>query len=223
MMAQKLFLFDCDGTILDSVGIIHDSMVRTFGEAGYTVPSQNQTQSIIGLSLDIAIARLLKREIDAEVQTMTARYKQHFHKIYNHPNFSQSLFAGMGDLIALLSLNTSLDLGVVTGKSRRGMEMFFDKHGFRDHFKTIRTADDCPSKPHPAMVLECCADMDITPANTIVIGDSVFDMEMAKAAGAYAIGVAWGYNNVAMLRAAGADVIAADAHDLKQILELSLA
>ncbi len=222
-MSKKLFLFDCDGTILDSVEIIHDSMVRTFREAGYAVPTQQQTRSIIGLTLDLAIARLLMRDIDPEVQTMTARYKQHFHKIYHHPEFSQSLFEGMGALIGSLEVNPRIELGVVTGKSRRGMDAFFDKHGFRDAFKVIRTADDCPSKPHPAMVLECCAEMDIAHSDTVVIGDSVFDMEMAKAAGAQAIGVAWGYNEVALLRAAGADAIAADANELKQMLETSLA
>ncbi|MGL4490400.1 MAG: HAD-IA family hydrolase [Rhizobiaceae bacterium] len=222
-MTKKLFLFDCDGTILDSVSIIHDSMVRTFGEAGYALPSQAQTRSIIGLTLNLAIARLLKRHVNAEVETMTTRYKQHFHAIYNQPDFSQSLFDGMGDLITGFVSHDRVDLGIVTGKSRRGMDMFFDKHGFRNDFKIIRTADDCPSKPHPAMVLECCADMRIAVEDTVVIGDSVFDMEMAKAAGAQAIGVAWGYNEVPLLRAAGADAIAGTADELKQILEASLA
>jgi phosphoglycolate phosphatase len=222
-MKKKLFLFDCDGTILDSVGIIHDSMVRTFGEAGYSVPSQTQTRSIIGLTLNLAIARLMNRQVDPEIETMTARYKQHFHKIYNQPDFSQSLFDGMGNLIAGFAGHDRADLGIVTGKSRRGMDMFFLKHGFGSDFKTVRTADDCPSKPHPAMVLECCSEMNILPENTFVIGDSVFDMEMAKAAGTTAIGVAWGYNEIAQLRAAGADLIAEDANHLKDILENFLA
>jgi phosphoglycolate phosphatase len=222
-MTKKLFLFDCDGTILDSVDIIHDSMVHTFAEAGYGVPSQSQTRSIIGLTLDLAIARLLDRKVDTEIETMTARYKQHFHKLYNKPDFSQSLFDGMEKLITDFASQKSVILGVVTGKSKRGMDMFFDKHGFRDDFKVVRTADDCASKPHPDMVLECCDEMQIAPAHTVVIGDSVFDMEMAKAAGAQAIGVAWGYNDVPLLRAAGADFIASDANELKLLLEHSLA
>lgn len=222
-MTKKLFLFDCDGTILDSVGIIHDSMVRTFAEAGYVVPSENQTRAIIGLTLDLAIARLLDRQVDAEIETMTARYKQHFHKLYNKPDFSQSLFDGMAQLITDYASHERVALGVVTGKSRRGMDMFFEKHGFRDDFKVVRTADDCASKPHPAMVLECCGELKIVPSDTVVIGDSVFDMEMAKAAGAQAIGVAWGYNEVPLLRAAGADYIAANSYELKLLLEQALA
>ncbi len=222
-MTKKLFLFDCDGTILDSVGIIHDSMVRTFAEAGYVVPTEYQTRSIIGLTLDIAIAHLLDRTVDAEVETMTARYKQHFHKLYNRPDFSQSLFEGMAELIGHYARHDKSTLGVVTGKSQRGMDMFFDKHGFREDFKVVRTADDCASKPHPDMVLECCAEIGIVPTETVVIGDSVFDMKMAKAAGAQAIGVAWGYNEVPLLRAAGADYIAANSHELNLLLEQSLA
>jgi phosphoglycolate phosphatase len=71
-----------------------------------------------------------------------------------------------------------------------------------------RTADDCPSKPHPAMVQECCEASGISPADTIVIGDSIYDMEMAKAAGASALGVAWGYGAVDALERSGADAIA---------------
>lgn len=215
---KRLYLFDCDGTILDSVGIIHDSMTRTFAEAGYDAPSQKETRSIIGLTLDLAIARLLGRPVDAEVETMTARYKQHFHRLYARPDFEQSLFPGMAELIGTLAAREDAMLGIVTGKSSRGMEMFFDKHGMREHFAVVRTADECPSKPHPAMVLECCAETGFDPGASVVIGDSVFDMEMAKAAGAHAVGVAWGYNDVPLLRGAGADAIAATAAELEQYL-----
>ena len=218
-MKRRLFLFDCDGTILDSVGIIHDSMARTFAEFGYPRPLLADTRSIIGLTLNLAIARLRDVEIDAEVEQMTTRYKEIFHQIYNTPGFTQSLFPGMGVLVEQLAAMPHATLGVVTGKSRRGMDMFFATHGYRERFGPIRTADDCPSKPHPAMVTECCAEVGIGSGQTVVIGDSVFDMQMAKSAGARAIGVAWGYNSVPDLRAAGADAIAEDANHLMDLLE----
>ncbi|MGB8817992.1 MAG: HAD-IA family hydrolase [Rhizobiaceae bacterium] len=220
-MNRRLYLFDCDGTILDSVGIIHDSMARTFVEFGHRPPEQIQTRSIIGLTLDLAIARLRGAEIDAEITGMTARYKEIFNEIYHAPGFSQSLFDGMGAVVENLAARTDAILGVVTGKSRRGMDMFFTSHGMRHCFRPIRTADDCPSKPHPAMVEECCTEVRIAPAQTTVIGDSVFDMQMAKSAGARAIGVAWGYNAVPQLLAAGADAIAEDAGHLMELLEQS--
>lgn len=218
-MTSKLVLFDCDGTILDSQGIIQDSMVRTFAEAGYRLPKLAETRSIIGLTLDLAIATLLGRQVDDEVAAMTARYKQHFHEIYAQPDFTQSLFDGMGELVRALQLRNDVVLGMVTGKSQRGVTMFLDRFDFHGHFKAIRTADDCPSKPHPAMVLECCAETGFAPKDALVIGDSVFDMQMAKSAGATAVGVAWGYNPPGQLLSAGADHIAGSAQELARILE----
>jgi phosphoglycolate phosphatase len=217
-MMRRLFLFDCDGTILDSVGIIHDSMTQTFVEFGYRQPELAQTRSIIGLTLNLAIARLRESEVDAEIERMTTRYKEIFNELYAQPDFTQSLFPGMGALVEALAAQPLATLGVVTGKSRRGMDMFFAKHGYKSCFGPIRTADDCPSKPHPAMVTECCAEVDIAPGQSVVIGDSVFDMQMAKSAGARAIGVSWGYNSVPDLLAAGADAIAEDADHLMDLL-----
>ena len=85
-------------------------------------------------------------------------------------------------------------LGIVTGKSRRGVERLLATNGFGNCFVVSRCADDCPSKPHPAMVLECCDQTGIAPINTLVVGDTSFDMEMAASAGAAAIGVSWGYH-----------------------------
>jgi phosphoglycolate phosphatase len=220
-MIRRLYLFDCDGTILDSVGIIHDSMARTFAEFGFPEPSVSDTRSIIGLTLNLAIARLRSAEVDAQIEQMTARYKEIFHEIYNAPGFTQSLFPGMGALVETFATRPGSTLGIVTGKSRRGMDMFFATHGYKASFGPIRTADDCPSKPHPAMVSECCAEVGIAPEQTVVIGDSVFDMRMAKSAGARAIGVAWGYNSVADLRGSGADAIAVDANHLMDLLEFA--
>lgn len=218
-MMRRLYLFDCDGTILDSVGIIHESMARTFAEYGYREPAPVETRSIIGLTLNLAIAKLRQVEVNAEIEAMTARYKEIFHEIYSAPGFTQSLFPGMGAVVDKLAAQPGAVLGVVTGKSRRGMDMFFATHGRKSCFGPIRTADDCPSKPHPAMVSECCAEAGIAPEHTLVIGDSVFDMQMAKSAGARAIGVAWGYNAVDDLVAAGADAIAENAAHLMNLLE----
>ncbi len=218
-MTKKLVLFDCDGTIVDSVGIIHGAMERTFAEAGHNVPPESATRSIIGLTLDIAIARIIGKPVDAEVLKMTERYKAHFHKIRAKPGFHEPLFEGMAELVMDLANHDDVVLGLVTGKSQRGVGLVFDTHGLHGHFVTIRTADDCPSKPDPAMVLECCAETGFDPSDCIVIGDSIYDMQMAKAAGAGAIGVAWGYNGVHLLREGGADDIARDVGELRVLLE----
>lgn len=206
---MKLVLFDCDGTLVDSAKLIHEVMARTFVEFGHTRPEFASTKSIIGLTLDIAIARMQgKDEIDSEARAMTAHYKSIFGGVRSEAGFQEPLFDGIQVVIDQLAEREEMLIGAVTGKSRRGLDLILDTHGFRPHFIVSRTADDCPSKPHPAMVTECCHETGMDVRDTIVIGDAIYDMQMAKSAGAKAIGVSWGYASVDDLGAAGADVIA---------------
>lgn len=205
---MKLVLFDCDGTLVDSVGLIHEVMVRTFRHFGKTEPTVSATKAIIGLTLDIAIARLDgKRHADTEAVAMMAHYKEIFVGVRGDLGFQERLFPGIDALIADLVARDDVLIGAVTGKSRRGLDSVLETHGFTPHFFVSRTADECPSKPHPAMVTECCDQAGVVPADAVVIGDAIYDMQMAKAAGAKAIGVSWGYASVEELWAAGADAV----------------
>jgi phosphoglycolate phosphatase len=211
---MKLALFDCDGTIVDSAAVIHACMERTFDDFAVARPEFALTKSIIGLTLDIAIAQMLDRPVDAEIAAMTARYKEHFMLHRQNGGALEPAYDGLLPLIAELAARDDVILGVVTGKSRRGLDAILAHHHLTKAFFTTRTADDCPSKPHPAMVTECCDQMGVRPADTIVIGDAIYDMQMAKAAGASAIGVSWGYETVDKLIDAGADRIALKPTDL---------
>lgn len=205
---MKLVLFDCDGTLVDSGRLIHEVMTRTFVHHELPEPDYATTKSIIGISLDSAIARIMGQEhIDERVAAMTLHYKSIFGDVRAIPGFQEPLFDGIGEMIGVLEKRDDVLMGAVTGKSRRGLELIVETHGFERHFVVSRTADDCPSKPHPAMVLECCAEAGIDPAETVVIGDAIYDILMAKSAGAKAVGVSWGYGGVDELRAAGADAI----------------
>jgi phosphoglycolate phosphatase len=204
---MKLALFDCDGTLVDSAGLIHETMRRTFEKFGKAEPRFEDTKAIIGLSLDIAIARMQgKPHVEQQDIDMTAHYKSLFSVVRQDLDYREPLFAGIREMIDAISGGEDLLIGAVTGKSRRGLKLVAETHGF--NFIVSRTADDCPSKPHPAMVSECCDETGIVAADTIVIGDAIYDMQMAKAAGAKAIGVAWGYASVDELIANGADAIA---------------
>ncbi|KRB60138.1 HAD family hydrolase [Rhizobium sp. Root708] len=212
---MKLALFDCDGTLVDSAGLIHEVMARTFVHFGYDCPPIALTKSIIGLTLDIAIARMLgKPHVDDEAVAMTAHYKAIYADVRDEPGMDVRLFDGINLLVNTLAAQDEILIGAVTGKSRRGLVHVLETHGFAPHFIVSRTADDCPSKPHPAMVSECCDETGMNPADTIVIGDAVYDMQMAKAAGATAVGVSWGYASVSDLVAAGADSIADHPDDI---------
>ncbi len=110
-------------------------------------------------------------------------------------------------------------LGVATGKSDRGLALLLAHHGLARHFTTLQTADRHPSKPHPAMLEAAMAEAGASAAGTVMIGDTGFDMGMARAAGVRAVGVTWGYHAADELTAAGADVLAHDAADLPRLLE----
>jgi phosphoglycolate phosphatase len=213
---MKLVLFDCDGTLVDSARLIHEVMARTFIDFKHKRPTLASTKSIIGLTLDIAIARMLgRRHVDDEARAMTTHYKAIFGEVRDEAGMDTPLFDGIQPLIdTLVQRSEDRIIGAVTGKSRRGLTQILSMYDFTDHFIVSRTADDCPSKPHPAMVTECCEETGVPAHDTIVIGDAVYDMQMAKAAGATAIGVAWGYADIEDLLASGADAIAHHPNDL---------
>ena len=201
---MNLVLFDCDGTLVDSAHIIHNCMEKTFLEAGFEAPQVHQTKSIIGLTLDVAIARILGRAVDMQVLKMAARYKDHNQELRQNGPFHEPFFDGIWDVLDDLRARDEILIGIVTGKSRRGLNTLIDKHDLNDAIIASRTADECPSKPHPAMVLECCEQTGVRPEQTVVIGDAIYDIEMARSAGATAIGVSWGYGDTASLEGAGA-------------------
>jgi phosphoglycolate phosphatase len=125
----------------------------------------------------------------------------------------EPLYQGIADLIDVLDGYGWL-LGVATGKSDRGLALCLDHHGLSQRFVTLQTADRHPSKPHPSMIETAMAEAGAAPETTVMIGDTSFDMAMARAAGVVAIGVAWGYHPREELIAAGADYIAEHPSDI---------
>ncbi len=159
-------------------------MAASVADAGFVPPAVADTYSTIGLSLPLAIARLLGREPDDQVHWLTQRHKENFVTMRQAADFNEPLHEGILPLRAELGGRDDLRSALWTGKSRRGVRSVFERHGIGHYFTVARTADDCPSKPHPAMVLESCAEMGIEPSRTIVIGDAIYDMQMARSAGA---------------------------------------
>ena len=109
---------------------------------------------------------------------------------------------------------------IATGKSRRGLVASLAGHGLAHHFQVLKTADDGPSKPHPDILQQAMRELGATPEETLMIGDTAYDMEMARLAGAHALGVGWGYHPPEDLLAAGALAVAARPADLSRHVEL---
>ena len=110
-------------------------------------------------------------------------------------------------------------LAIATGKSRRGLDRTLKHHGLGGHFTILKTADDGPGKPNPGILLDAIAEAGASPLSTVMIGDTVFDVAMARSAGAYAIGVGWGYHEPVELDAAGAHAILDHFSDLPPTLD----
>ncbi len=125
----------------------------------------------------------------------------------------------MRDTLLRLAARPSVVLGIATGKSRRGVDALLAREGLAPLFTTIQTADAHPSKPDPSMVRAAMAEVGAEPAGTVMIGDTTFDIEMGRAAGARALGVAWGYHPAEALAAAGAADVAQDCAHLARALD----
>ncbi|EAU42581.1 Haloacid dehalogenase-like hydrolase:HAD-superfamily hydrolase, subfamily IA, variant 3:HAD-superfamily hydrolase [Fulvimarina pelagi HTCC2506] len=223
MAALKAVLFDCDGTIADSAGLICDIMERCFLVHGLEPPAREATRSIIGLSLNTAIAALRPSLTAFEVARLADAYRSEYRLERSRPHFAEHLFEGMVELVLDLAARENVFVGMVTGKSRRGVAALTASHGLTGAFSVVRTADDCPSKPHPAMVLESCGELGLKPASAVVVGDTSFDMEMARAAGSTAIGVSWGSHAPEHLMRSGSLQVTETVQDLSAALDRWLA
>jgi len=213
---HRLFVFDCDGTLVDSQHNIVAAMAAAWARHHLPAPAATDVRRIVGLTLEIAIARLLPAADDATHRALAAAYREIVHDLRagNAQGIAdEPLFPGIRELIEALAA-PEIFLGVATGKNLRGLEHTLGVHGLRERFHTLQTADRCRSKPDPEMVLRAMAETGIEAGSTVVIGDTSFDMEMARSAGAIAIGVAWGYHEVAELRHAGAHAIIQQPADL---------
>ena len=214
----RLAIFDCDGTLSDGQAEVCEAMEQTFEACGLPPPDRHAIRRTVGLSLPVAIERLAPEE-DPELHAFAvSQYKHFYMQARQQGRVVEPLFAGVADLVARLHTK-GWTLGVATGKSDRGLNATLAMHGLAQYFTTLQTADRHPSKPHPSMIEAALADTGALPAATAMIGDTAFDIEMARVAGVRPIGVAWGYHTVTELLAAGATDVARSPEELEAMLD----
>jgi phosphoglycolate phosphatase len=206
----KLVIFDCDGTLVDSQHLIVSAMSRAYQVHGLPVPDRETMLSMVGLSLVELFTALGRGAEGYPAASLAEQYKLAFHALREAGAAVEPLYPGAAEAIAELARREEVVLGIATGKSQRGVHLVLGHHGLIEHFMTIKTADDAPSKPDPGMVNAAMREAGVAAADTVVVGDTVYDMAMARAAGATAIGVTWGYHTRDALIAAGAAAVIED-------------
>jgi len=200
----KLVIFDCDGTLVDSQHAIVAAIDDTFSSFDMPTPPRSAAMSIIGLSLREAFAVLAPEAGTERQATMAAHYKTAFTQQRQARAIDEPLYPGIKDVVAALGAKQEFALAIATGKSDQGVDRLLDREDWHATFDSIQTADRHPSKPHPSMIFQALQDTDADPAQTVMIGDTSFDMDMARAAGVTALGVGWGYHPSVELERAGA-------------------
>ncbi len=200
MNGYRLLVFDWDGTLMDSQARIVACFQAAAVDVGVAVPGPDEAKDVIGLGLREAAERLFPDVGMAAVAQVVERYRHHF--LGDHPTPS-TLFPGVVETLEGLA-DAGYLLGIATGKSRRGLDKVLAETGLGPLFHASRCADEAFSKPHPQMLEEVMAVLGAGPADTLMIGDTEYDMQMARNAGVPGLAVSYGVHEPDRLLAEGA-------------------
>lgn len=191
-----LIIFDWDGTLVDSIDWIVDCIQRAAEYYDCAVPSAEAARDIIGLSLDKAVKTLFPK-VDADTQVkLAAHYGQNFFSKQSSPD---DLFPGVSDMLRQFK-QTGLHLAVATGKKSTGLARAISGTGIGDFFCTTRCSDQTASKPNPLMIDEIVAELGVSKQRTLMVGDSVHDLQMAMNAQVASVAVTCGAHSESILQ-----------------------
>ena len=194
-----LLIFDWDGTLVDSVAYIAQSMRTAAGEENLPIPTLGAVREIVGLGLTEAVQRLFPQLSEADNEALSARYSNVFRRDQDEPC---RLFDGVRNSLEELR-HAGFQLAVATGKSRNGLRRAMQELQMEGLFVASRCADETRSKPDPLMLLELLEELAVAPAHTLMVGDTLHDLDMATNAGVASIAVDYGAHSRARLLGAG--------------------
>ncbi|MGO2214124.1 HAD family hydrolase [Psychrobacter alimentarius] len=196
LLADKtLIIFDWDGTLMDSIGLIVESM-HVAGDAHGFQTTDKEVQDIIGLSLMKGIEILYPQANDAQKLAIQQSYAE-----YYIPNSHRTpFFTPIEDMLQSLR-HQGKSLAVATGKKRKGLDRVLDASNSHHYFVMTRCADEAGSKPDPQMLTDILNDTQQPIANAVFIGDSIYDIQMATQLGMTSIAVNYGTASSAELAA----------------------
>ena len=199
---MKLVIFDFDGTLVDSRKLITESNRVVFGQFGLSPPSEAESFSLVGMSLELVLLQLAGP--DAPVEEMMGAYREVLPLLRADAAYAEVPFEGANELLAALAERIDVRLGIATGHASHAIVPALERFGWHGHFCTVQTADKAPSKPHPGMILQALSEVGVKAEDAIMIGDTAFDIEMARGADVRGVAVSWGYHRPDRLRDAGA-------------------
>ncbi|MBC9248090.1 HAD-IA family hydrolase [Paracoccus sp. 11-3] len=214
---MKLVVFDVDGTLVDSQHHIFDAMTAAFSGAGLQPLPKQQVLQIVGLSLPVAVEVLAPDQMPETHRRILDGYRQAY--LAARMADAAPLYPGARECLDRLASHDDLLLAVATGKARRGLDAMIEIHGLQGRFVSLQTADNNPSKPHPAMLEAALSDAGVDARDAVMVGDTSFDMQMAQSARVAGFGVSWGYHAPELLEQAGATLIAPDFPALTKEIE----
>lgn len=202
-LRPTLLVFDCDGTLIDSQHAIVSSMVAAFASRGLAPPARREILQQVGLVLDRCVENLLPVGAEDEREAVAAAYRAHYGQLRAEGRLDAPLFPGTAEMLRSLQERGFL-LAVATGMSRRGLNNTLEEHQLSDLFVATRTADEAPSKPHPQMLEDILDTCGVEAPMAWMLGDTTYDIEMARNAKVAPVAVTWGYHQPDALQAAGA-------------------
>jgi phosphoglycolate phosphatase len=194
-MQFKLLIFDWDGTLVDSQAHIVGSFQNAINDVNLPERSAAEITHIVGLSLEIAIATLFPDASPQQHSLLAQRYRQNF---FNAQAKASPLFPGVVDSLYAFR-KAGYYLAVATGKSRQGLNRALAETELITVFHSTRTADETCSKPNPQMLHELMDELAVLPSETLMIGDTDYDLQMAQNAGVASVAVTYGMHDKSRL------------------------
>lgn len=186
-----LVVFDWDGTLIDSTGLIVRAIQAACADLGLDVPGRERAAHVIGLGLFDAMREIAPQLAESECRALAERYRHH----YFSRDHELVLFEGAQEVLEWIKAQGYL-LAVATGKARAGLSRALDSTGLARLFDATRCADESFSKPHPAMLLELMDELATDPVRTLMVGDTTHDLLMARNAGVPALAMSYGAHSV---------------------------
>jgi phosphoglycolate phosphatase len=205
---MALIIFDMDGTLVDTVGLIVETITDAFNAINEPPPTETAIRSVSGITAREAMGILAPRADEKRIEQIVTSYRDAYRGRAGLER--EPLFRGALEALDRLQKRPGTILAVATGKGYRGAVTLLERHAILDRFHSVQTPDHNRGKPDPQMIYTAMEKAGASKAETIMIGDTVHDMRMGRAAGVRNIGVAWGYHAVTELLANGADVIIED-------------